>query len=273
MATDWVPTTSRCVGLGIRRRTDAAAGSVADYEGLVPSKRKGHDMPDPAVRDLWELRRRGPWLLLAVAAGFGIVLVFPYLTLDVNQSRIDVTGAGHFSVLLVHIFTAMIALVLGPLQFIPRVRAHRAAHRVIGRCYLFAGVLPSACTAVPVALLSGSLFTAVSLTIAAALWLTTGAAGYRAARSHDYRRHREWMMRSYALTFLAVTARVVVPLILVGQVLLSSSSPDTIRSRVASMIPIGQTLGWMVNLAVAEVVIRRRRNVHRPSAVRRVSRT
>lgn len=230
-------------------------------------------MPDPAARDLWKLRRRGPWLLLAVAAGSGVVLVLPYLALDINRSRIDVTGAGHFSVLLVHIFTAMIALVLGPLQFIPQVRAHRAVHRAIGRCYLFAGVLPSACTAVPVALLSGSPATAVSLTTAAALWLITGAAGYRAARCHDWQRHREWMMRSYALTFLAVTARVFVPLILIGQVFLGSSSPDAIRNRVASTIPIGQTLGWMVNLAVAEVVIRRRRNVHQPSAVRRASRT
>jgi hypothetical protein len=81
------------------------------------------------------------------------------------------------------------------------------------------------------------------------------------------------MMRSYALTFLAVTARVFVPLILIGQVFLGSSSPDAIRSRVASTIPIGQTLGWMVNLAVAEVVIRRRRNVRQPSAVGRASRT
>lgn len=216
-------------------------------------------MPDPASRGTSSLRQRGPWLLLAVAGAAGVALLYPYLSLDVHQSRIHVGGITQFAILMVHIFTAFIALVLGPLQFVPAVRSHRAAHRAIGRAYLLAGVAPSACTAVPVALLSGSVVTAVSLTIAAILWLVTGAVGYRAGRTHDYARHEEWLIRNYALTFLAVTARVLVPLILVGQAILTSSSADTLQERVPSTIPVGQTLGWVADLVVAEAVIRRRR--------------
>lgn len=130
----------------------------------------------------------------------------------------------------------VVALVLGPLQFMPKVRAHRPIHRTIGRVYLLAGVLPSAVAAIPVAMMSGRLVTQFGLTTAAVLWLVTGVLAYLAARRRDFESHRAWMMRNYALTFLAVTSRVLVPL-----------------------IPIGQTLGWVVNLIVAEALIRRGR--------------
>ena len=79
-----------------------------------------------------------------------------------------------------------LALVLGPLQFVPAIRARRRVHRTIGRTYLLGGVLPSALAAVPVALLSGRLVTQIGLTIPAVLWLVTGALAYRAARRRDY---------------------------------------------------------------------------------------
>lgn len=74
------------------------------------------------------------------------------------------------------------------------------------------------------------------------------------------------MMRNYALTFLAVTARVLVPVLLVAQALLTGSEADTVRELAPDMIPVGQTLGWIVNLVVAEVLIRRRfaRSSQRP---------
>jgi len=200
---------------------------------------------------------RKVWLMFTVATIFGTVLVSPYLLLDINDSRLDVSGEAHYALLVAHVFTAFIALVLGPLQFIPAIRARRQVHRTIGRVYLLAGVLPSALAAVPVALLSGRLITQLGLTIPAVLWLVTGALAYRAARRHDYAQHRNWMMRNYALTFLAVTSRVLVPLLLLAQIPFATSA-DCIRDSALSMIPIGEALGWMVNLIAAEILIRRR---------------
>jgi uncharacterized membrane protein len=198
------------------------------------------------------------WLLFTVATLFGAVLVGPYLRLDVNNSRQNVNDEAHYALLVSHIFTALIALVLGPLQFIPAIRARRQVHRTIGRVYLLAGVLPSALTAVPVALLSGRLITQIGLTIPAILWLITGTLAYRAARRHDYTQHRNWMMRNYALTFLAVTSRILVPLLLLAQIPFSTTGTGSIRDNAAGMIPIGQALGWIVNLIAAEILIRRR---------------
>ncbi|MEV4825008.1 DUF2306 domain-containing protein [Micromonospora sp. NPDC049274] len=205
------------------------------------------------------MQKRTPWLLLVIAVVVSVVLAYPYLALDIQKSRIDVSDAMHYGVLVTHIFTAAVALILGPLQFIPKVRARPRIHRTIGRCYLVIGVLPSGLTAIPVALWSGHLLTQISLTTAAALWLITGGLGYRAARRRDFAAHRNWMMRNYALTFLAVTARIFVPLLLLVQIPFGRVTAGEIGAQAPSMIPVGQTLAWIINLAVIEAVIRTRR--------------
>jgi uncharacterized membrane protein len=204
--------------------------------------------------------------MFVVAAVFCAVLVRPYLQLDIGDSRQDVSGEAHYAVLVVHIFTAAVALVLGPLQFLRTIRARRHLHRTIGRVYLFAGVLPAAVAAVPVAILSGRAITQVGLIVPAVLWLVTGALAYRAARRHDYGQHRIWMMRNYALTFLAVTSRILVPLMLIVQIPFAAGGAATIGEKAPTMIPIGQALGWIVNLIIVEFLIRRRAGPRPPVA-------
>ncbi|MBX6383928.1 MAG: DUF2306 domain-containing protein [Microbispora sp.] len=202
------------------------------------------------------MRRRTAWLIFIVAVTATSVLVYPYLGLDIDDSRLAVRDSLHYYVLVGHIGTAAIALVLGSLQFMPKVRARRRLHRTLGRVYLLAGVLPSTVATIPVALWSGRLMTQIGLTTAAVLWLITGGLAYRAARRRDFGSHRDWMMRNYALTFLAVTARILVPLLLLAQ--LPFRGAGSMGELATSMIPIGQALGWIVNLVVVEIVIRRR---------------
>ncbi|MBC3192811.1 DUF2306 domain-containing protein [Pseudonocardia sp. C8] len=206
--------------------------------------------------------RRPPlraWALVVVAAVAGVVLAAPYVLLDIGSSRLEVTGRLHYGLLVAHVLTAAVALVLGPLQFVPAVRAHTGRHRAIGRAYLLAGVVPAGLTAVPVALLSGRLVTQVGLVVPAVGWLVTAALAVRAIRRGDVEAHRSWMTRNYALTFLAVTARVLVPLMLLAQVPFGVPA-DTLRASAPALIPVGQVLGWVVNLVVAEILIRRRRS-------------
>ncbi|HEY3481815.1 MAG TPA: DUF2306 domain-containing protein [Streptomyces sp.] len=148
----------------------------------------------------------------------------------------------------------------------PKIRARRRVHRILGRVYLFAGVLPSGLATIPVALWSGRLVTQIGLATAGFLWLVTGGLAYRAARRRDFAAHRAWMMRNYALTFLAVTSRVLVPVLLLVQAPFGGVDPGS----AATLIPIGQTLGWVVNLAVVEVLLRRQRSATRsPSRTKR----
>ena len=211
------------------------------------------------------MRSRRTWLLFIVALIFSLVLIYPYLTLNIANSRLTVRGSLHYAILVTHIFTATVALILGPLQFMPCVRARKRLHRTVGRTYLLAGVLPSAAATIPVAIWSGRSVTQIGLTTAAILWLITAALAYRAARRRDFNTHRAWMTRNYALTFLAVTSRILVPLLLLAQLPFGGGS---IADRAPSMIPIGQTLGWIVNLVVAEFLIRRSARRRHSPAVR-----
>lgn len=200
--------------------------------------------------------RRRTWPILVmgvVAVGATAALVSPYVLLD--TSRIETTSELHYGLLVAHIFTASVALVLGPFQFVPAVRARRALHRAIGRCYLLAGVVPSALVGVPVAILSGRPLTQVGLTIPFLGWLVTAWLAWRAIRRGDVAAHRAWMMRNYALTFLAVTARVLVPIMLLVQIPFVGTAG--LAAGVSSLVPVGQVLAWVVNLAVVEVMIRR----------------
>jgi uncharacterized membrane protein len=207
------------------------------------------------------LRPRRVWLMLLVAVVAGPVMAAPYVPLDVEASRLEVDGGLHYALLVAHVFTATVALVLGPLQFVPAIRARRWWHRRIGGAYLLVGVLPAALAAIPVALLSGRLVTQVGLVIPAAGWLVTGWLAVRAIRRGDVEAHRAWMMRNYALTFLAVTARIVVPVVLMALLATGAVARADASTAAAALIPIGQVLGWMINLVVAEVLIRRRRGM------------
>lgn len=100
------------------------------------------------TRSSW--RRPTSWLLLVIAIGFSCGLALPYLNLDITSSRLGVRDGLHYGVLVAHIFTAAVALTIGPLQFMPKVRRHKRVHRILGRLYLLGGVrrassLPSCC--------------------------------------------------------------------------------------------------------------------------------
>ena len=222
--------------------------------------------------DIQVLRPRRVWLMLLVAIVAGAVLVAPYALLDVGSSRIEVDGGLHYALLVTHIFTATVALVLGPLQFVPAIRARRRWHRRIGRTYLFAGVLPSAVAAVPVALLSGRIVTQVGLVIVAIGWLVTAGAAVRAIRRGDVTAHRAWMTRNYALTFLAVTARIVVPFLLLTGLATGAIARADAAAAVTALIPVGQIAGCVINLVVAEVLIRRARRGRTASGSPRAAR-
>lgn len=146
--------------------------------------------------------------------------------------------------LFVHIAGAATALLVGPLQFVPRLRARRPLHRWIGRTYMIgcliggAGGLLAAfgSTAGPVATAGfGGL---------AAAWIIANVQGWRMARAMRFGEHRAWMIRSFALTFAAVTLRLYLPLIFLTGV----SFVDGYRAI--------SFLCWVPNLALAELYLR-----------------
>ena len=115
-----------------------------------------------------------------------------------------------------HTLFGPIALTLGLVNLLPAMRQRRRwlVHRWLGRIYLIASIV------LGLAGLSLSLHavggpgprTAFGLLALA----TIGASlmGYRSIRARNVRQHREWMLRSYALIFAAVTLRIWVPILI-----------------------------------------------------------
>jgi len=208
--------------------------------------------------------RRTPRLVVALAVVAVVatpVLLFPYLSLDPSRSRIQVTNQLHYVALVVHVVTAATALLLGVLQLIPRIRARHALHRRLGRIFLVVGVVAFGLTGIPLALTSpNGDVTRYGILVPAIGWTVCAALGWTAIRAGRPADHRAWMIRTYALTFFALTARMVVPLLIVVQMPFQDDrSPDAVRLLVASTIPYGQWLGWIIDLAVAQYVIHRLR--------------
>jgi uncharacterized membrane protein len=147
----------------------------------------------------------------------GIVLVASrYLTLDPEvffppQRAVylsQTTG------IVSHIVGGMLALGLGPFQFLRGLRTKQPAlHRWIGRFYLL-GILLGGTAGLYMATfaytgpVAGFGFGALAL-----LWLLTGALAYRSIRNGDVHTHRRWMIRNFALTFAAVTLRLQLPVL------------------------------------------------------------
>lgn len=142
--------------------------------------------------------------------------------------------------LLLHVGGGVLALVLGPWQFSPGLRARRPAlHRILGRGYLL-GALAAGLGGLALAPkgLAGPIAPLGFATLAVLL-LVTSTAALVCIRRGSVRRHQVWMTRSYALIFSAVTFRLWLTLL------------------PAVGVPFEQAYGsgawasWLINLLVA----------------------
>ena len=147
--------------------------------------------------------------------------------------------------LALHAGMAATALMLGPIQFLPAWRRIKGAHMWLGRSYVICCILAGLAglrlafgtTAGPVAGLGfGTL---------AVIWLYVTIQAWRLARARCFDEHRRWMIRSFALTFAAVTLRLQIP---VSQIM----GYDFMES-----YRIIAWSAWVPNLILAEMYLRR----------------
>lgn len=201
---------------------------------------------------------------MLVCVGFLAFSLPPYLGLDVTQSRVGIReGIGfHYPTLLLHIAFGTVALVTSCFQVWPWFRQrHRVAHRWMGRVYLAFGVVPGSLTGFVVsALHTQGLAAQVGNFMLALLWLITGVAGYRAARSRRFGAHREWMIRGFALTTSIVVNRLwILPCLALAAPQLDTTYQGNELAMEQTMIGTAVWLSWVVNLLIAEWWLQYRR--------------
>jgi uncharacterized membrane protein len=114
-----------------------------------------------------------------------------------------------------HVLAGMIALISGPIQFSSRMRrAYPKFHRILGRIYVCAVFV-----AAPLAMIMSNhrgdvhaIHFVIANFVQGGTWMIVTAAAFVTARNRHIQQHREWMVRSYAVTFTFVGTRVLQPI-------------------------------------------------------------
>lgn len=146
----------------------------------------------------------------------GLSVIIALTTLRILPLGIDVSFPGFGSHLterremfLAHVFAASTALLLGGFQFIPKLRARALpVHRWLGRGYVLAILIGGLSGLVIGTQAVGGPIAALGFGLLAVSWLGVTAIALWHVRAGNIAAHRRWMIRSFALTFGAVTLRI-----------------------------------------------------------------
>ena len=197
-----------------------------------------------------------------LAAACLVVLGARYLINDAIPFLTDISSGkyGRFWPrrvwLLTHIAGSALALLVGPFQLWSGLRQHSMlVHRWSGRLYVV-GVLIRGSAAFYLALHEGQ-GAAFSISLGAlgvAWWTTTGLA-YFAIRQGHVSQHKEWVIRSYVVTFTFVTTRTLAEF---------GVLPSLGRDPFATLV----WLCWSMSLLLTEVVLQGRKVMARRGAVK-----
>jgi uncharacterized membrane protein len=188
------------------------------------------------------------WWAVALASGLMVLYAMAYLVLGGRMDP-EVLAESRPWGIYTHAFFGALGLAVGPFQFRRTfLERYPARHRLLGKVYLIAAAMVGL-SGIYMALYSfGGASTHLGFGfMGAALLLTTGPA-YRCIRAFKIASHREWMIRSFAVMFAAVTFRLWLPTLV-----LAYSGAFTPAYQWAAW------LCWVPNLLVAEWHIRRTR--------------
>lgn len=154
-----------------------------------------------------------------------------------------------------HVLIGSIALALGPFQFRRNLLLRRRAlHRRLGTVYVVCAALTGIVGAYMALYSFGGLTTHLGFGILGALTVTCTVFAYIRIRARDVAAHREWMIRSFALIFAAVTLRIWLPLLVTAY-----------KGDFGPAYAIVSWLCWVPNILLAEWYVRRARGT--PAAI------
>lgn len=146
-----------------------------------------------------------------------------------------------------HVVGGTLALIIGPFQFAEGFRVkYMSVHRNMGKIYLSAILIGAICSFV----MAGTTAIEVSFAWAAGLaslgiaWLVTAGMAYRSVLMKRIDLHKEWMIRSYVVTFGFVTFRLFTDIAMIFEL---GTFPE-----------VAPTIGWacwVIPLLFTEVIL------------------
>ncbi len=186
----------------------------------------------------------GAALAVGVAMyGITFPIMLPEMQDDFHRRYLDMSQL----LIFMHVVGAGIALLISPIQFMIY-RKNRTLHRYLGRVYFLAVIVGSIGGYYMAWYAFGGIVSTVGLATLTTLWWSFTLLAVNYARKGNIAAHRQWMIRSFALTFAAVTLRLMSPLL--HEVLDEVTAQQTVY-----------WASWSLNLAVAQWWINSRERV------------
>jgi uncharacterized membrane protein len=184
--------------------------------------------------------------ILILIIGAYYVLTRAFSMLVPSQESYGDYYFSRVNILFPHIILGIVAIIIGPFQFIPSFRNKNIhLHRLLGKIYLVCVVL-GGITGMYLSLTSqvnlGYKFGLMAMSF---FWASTGLMAFFSIKKRKIELHKEWMLRSYTITFTAfVFTRLIIDVL---QPLKIAEPVDIYALSVWS--------SWVIPLLILEMVI------------------
>ena len=165
------------------------------------------------VRFLWSAVIFLAFLGVAVATRRAVVLLRPSLAAAGAArnpaAQLDAHFASERDLTLAHVIRAMLFMILGPVQFVRRLRAkHPQIHRWSGRVFLLSsGVVGITGLRMALGKTIGGLDEKAAILLFGTFFLLALSKTLWHATRREFAQHREWMIRGYAIGLAVATIR------------------------------------------------------------------
>ncbi|PWN68579.1 DUF2306 domain-containing protein [Chryseobacterium phosphatilyticum] len=183
------------------------------------------------------------WLMLKIT--------LEYIPLDPNVSflMIKQTEVGqrpeYLSFFYTHVYTSIFVLFTGFLAILRKDFGWKSFHRNMGKIYIFLILILAAPSGIYMGFFAnGGILSKISFVILGILWWFSTFRAYQLARQKKFTQHKQWMWRSFAFTFSAITLRMWKVII----VYLFHPNPMDVYQIIA-------WLGWIPNILLIEYLI------------------
>lgn len=182
-----------------------------------------------------------------------ILITIQYIPIDydtafltIKQTEIALTyyKIAFFS----HVYTSIFVLILGVFQFSNFVRNHFSQlHKTLGFAYVFLILFIASPSGFVMAIhANGGFWSKFSFVTQAVLWFIFTLKALQFAKQKDWKKHQDFMLRSYALTLSAISLRLFKWLIV-----------NTLALPPMDTYKIVAWLGWVFNIVLVELYINR----------------
>lgn len=147
-----------------------------------------------------------------------------------------------------HILLGLLALLIGAFQLGGRSRSNSQLHKKWGRIYGLSIFLNALIVPYIALYATGGTPSTIAFMVLDLFWVVTTGIGVRQVLGKKIASHRIWMLRSYAITLVFITFRIVLAFL-------------SLYSHDFSMIfPVAVYASIVINLGFAEVYLRKRRS-------------